>query len=236
MPTIRKRCLAAVLSLVATALAPSAAAQQPPSGEPPPLPTTAATEQPPPPPAPAAVCVPGAQVECACGGGVTGFQVCSDDGARFDACHCPAAPPQARPPAPWPPGPVALPPAYYPATPPGTLAVPPPAPVWRKQNKGLKIAGIVMTAVGGVGTVASALGLALSLIPQEECDALTCYERRDAQPANTFVVALPLSAAVLVGGVVMLAVGSRRSSAPEPPVEPRAALILGPRSGVRWTF
>jgi hypothetical protein len=36
----------------------------------------------------AAECVAGRQVECSCGEGATGFQVCNDDGASFGPCSC----------------------------------------------------------------------------------------------------------------------------------------------------
>lgn len=35
------------------------------------------------------VCAPGQQVQCACGGGVDGYQVCNKDGTGYDACVCP---------------------------------------------------------------------------------------------------------------------------------------------------
>jgi hypothetical protein len=34
------------------------------------------------------VCVPGQQLACACGGSLTGWQVCNADGTAFLACHC----------------------------------------------------------------------------------------------------------------------------------------------------
>jgi len=37
------------------------------------------------------LCVPGRQLECTCPRGETSFQVCSDDGARYLPCECPAA-------------------------------------------------------------------------------------------------------------------------------------------------
>jgi hypothetical protein len=41
-------------------------------------------------------CVPGAQAQCACPGGGSGIQVCSDDGSRFGACsNCTTPAPQA---------------------------------------------------------------------------------------------------------------------------------------------
>lgn len=43
---------------------------------------------------PAANCVPGAQVTCACPHGDAGVQVCDDDGRRFEPCQC-AAPDKA---------------------------------------------------------------------------------------------------------------------------------------------
>ncbi|MFA6099412.1 MAG: hypothetical protein WC750_00860 [Patescibacteria group bacterium] len=36
-------------------------------------------------------CVPGAQIDCACGGNVLGFQVCKSDCTGFDLCTCPDA-------------------------------------------------------------------------------------------------------------------------------------------------
>jgi hypothetical protein len=40
-------------------------------------------------------CAPGAQLECACGAGVTGFQICSPSGASFGECLCPDSAPAA---------------------------------------------------------------------------------------------------------------------------------------------
>ncbi|MFA6099410.1 MAG: hypothetical protein WC750_00850 [Patescibacteria group bacterium] len=37
-------------------------------------------------------CTPGMQIDCACGGGVRGLQVCGTDGMSFGACQCPDAP------------------------------------------------------------------------------------------------------------------------------------------------
>jgi hypothetical protein len=34
------------------------------------------------------VCEAGRQLDCACGGGATGFQRCRDDGSGYDACEC----------------------------------------------------------------------------------------------------------------------------------------------------
>lgn len=34
-------------------------------------------------------CVPGAQIECACGSGTVGHQACAADGERYDPCICP---------------------------------------------------------------------------------------------------------------------------------------------------
>jgi len=41
--------------------------------------------------APGPVCSPGKQDACACGGGVTGYQRCKDDGSGWEACVCPDA-------------------------------------------------------------------------------------------------------------------------------------------------
>lgn len=58
------------------------------------------------PAAPARACVPGQSVACAGPAGCKGFQVCRNDGSRFDACVCGAPAPSdagvdAPPPDPW---------------------------------------------------------------------------------------------------------------------------------------
>lgn len=39
-------------------------------------------------PAPVPFCAPGQQVDCPCGGGAMGVQVCRDDGRGYEACSC----------------------------------------------------------------------------------------------------------------------------------------------------
>src|SRR5687767_8684156 len=72
-------------------------------------------------------CVPGAQVECSCMGGVKSVQVCAGDGASFLPCQCAAAPAASPPPvgAPPPagPGPLPAPPAAPPPAGAGSLEV-----------------------------------------------------------------------------------------------------------------
>ena len=103
----------------------------------------------------AQVCVPGAQVACACPGGSSGVQVCADDGAHLGACQCtaPAAPtPTAQSPGPQ-------------TGPPASPVVPPPAPPaviyaivpeTEHRSTGLAVAGGIMTGVGAVMFAVSA--------------------------------------------------------------------------------
>lgn len=160
-------------------------------------------------------CVPGAQVSCACPGGASGVQVCSDDGARLGACQC--ATPQVAPPAPTPAptnAPIAPPPTAAPLplqpqlqpqvqTPTSTQAQPlapvPPSAARRggdedrpRRGKGLFVAGVVTL---GVGYFFSLIAVAVDAgvgAAQESQDGASC-----SQGGGWFAV--PLVGAALAG-------------------------------------
>jgi hypothetical protein len=108
------------------------------------------------PPARGGICVPGAQVACACAAGSQGVQVCADDGARLGACQCAAPPPPAAP-APAPPGASPPPPPagtfYAPPSAPGAAAAPPsyqaPPPVGASANRDLPFTPLRRVFVDG---------------------------------------------------------------------------------------
>lgn len=93
------------------------------------------------------LCIPGAQVECACLGGARGIQVCMPDGKSYDSCTgCSAGTDSLKPPAP----------AITPSTP--SSASPPPTSLSFTIRPGMLRAGTVLTALGTAG-VAVGVGL-----------------------------------------------------------------------------
>jgi hypothetical protein len=136
-----------------------------------------------------------------------------------------------------PPGYGAPPPGYgqpaYPYGTPhyGTYAGGEVAPVveYERRSTGLMVAGIVMTALGGLATIGGVIGTAVTSAEAGECTAYGC-ESGDPHPAP--VVVLIGGAVVLITGIIFLAVGGGKV-----PVEQNQAVYVEPApDGLRLRF
>jgi hypothetical protein len=94
-------------------------------------------------------CVPGQQVQCACPGGASGIQVCSEDGTRLGACVC--AVPVASAATELVPGAASGPSSAAMQTT-GTVAGKP-------RGRALFLTGLVLSAVGAVSLMREASGM-----------------------------------------------------------------------------
>jgi hypothetical protein len=155
-------------------------------------------------------CVPGAQTQCACPGGGTGVQICSDDGSRLGACSNCTMMQQ---------------PMMQPMQP---MYMPPPHVEMRRASQGLWVAGLA-TMLGGVVLVPIGAALVVGGVVDDSCD------KHAAALCAGGSVAIGVGLIALASGIVMMAIGGTRVPVNGPPSQ--AWWVPAPRaSGLAWSF
>ena len=140
----------------------------------------------------ATTCVPGAQTQCACPGGSSGIQVCSDDGARFGACtSCTMPPPQAMQPMQT---------IYMPLR-----------PATRRSSPGLWTGGIVLTVVSAVLLPAGAGMIAGGAAAGD------CHHHDTDILCGAGGTTAGIGLLGLAGGIIMMVIGGQRVPLNAPP-------------------
>lgn len=195
----------------------------------------------------ASVCVPGQQVSCACPGGTSGAQVCSSDGARFEACTCQAPAPAPAPASPYAqPGYAAYPPGYQPGYPPGYNGYPP----YRRPQpgKGLFTGGLIMT-IFGAATLPIGIGLGVvggnhSCKDYTYTGAGTSYSSSSGKDGSLAFCAVGaalviIDVGLIGGGIVMMIVGKNRAASSEVEGQwwmPRQLAVSSQGMSLGWKF
>ncbi len=157
-------------------------------------------------------CVPGAQTQCACPGGGSGIQICSDDGSRLGACsNCTMPAPQMMQP---------MQPMYAPQR-----------PETRRNAPGLWAGGLITMVVSVVFLPVGA-GMIVGGAVDDGCD------KHDTGICIGGGVLAGLGLLGLAGGIVMMVIGGQRVPAngpqqawwvPTPQISSRGGALS-------WTF
>jgi hypothetical protein len=188
-------------------------------------------------------CVPGQQIECACGAGLLGVQQCVDDGTRFAPCVCQAGQPPADVPPPIAPAPPPY-PAYQPYGGQPNYAIPEHQQgelrPMRRRSKGVMIAGIVLLSVGAAMAIPGAAMLIVGTCAGEEEQRSgsftidTCDENDEMIRAGAVMTGV--GGAMLLAGVIMTPIGA--SKVPDDSVEAASLEIVASPTftGLRGSF
>ncbi|HEX4512640.1 MAG TPA: hypothetical protein VH054_03865 [Polyangiaceae bacterium] len=159
-------------------------------------------------------CVPGAQTQCACPGGGSGVQICSDDGSRFGVCsNCTMPAPQTQ---------MQMQPMQ-----PMYMTQPP----TRRSSPGLYAGGLVTMLISAI-LLPAGTGLIIGGAADDGC------EKHDTGVCAGGGVMVGLGLLGLAGGIVMMVVGGQRV----PLNAPQQAWWLpttrpSPHgAALRWTF
>ena len=142
-------------------------------------------------------CVPGAQTQCACPGGASGVQICTDDGSRYGACsNCtmPAAQTQVQPMQSMQPMPMYMPPRT------------------QRHSPGMYAGGLVTMLVSAVLLPVGA-GLIVGGAIDDGC------EKHDTGVCIGGGVMVGVGLLGLAGGIVMMVIGGERVPISGPPLQ-----------------
>jgi hypothetical protein len=208
----------------------------------------------------AVVCIPGAQVACACPGGTSSVQVCLADGSGLGLCQCnlapPATPPVAAPPTPTPtpataasgtaatvvreapmitlmPQPTSAPlsPALGPSLPPAGAS-------GADTSRKLGTQKILALALGGVGVVGLGVGTAIGVVALSNrgsaaaaCPNNVCGTLAEANKfASANSTGNAATVALIVGGAALVGGGVLWFTAPKAKDAGSTRVGLGPGS------